>query len=365
MVYSNRADIIKNLPVTLNLRVDYMKILVTGGAGLVGTECCKLFTELGHEVISVDNYTRGKLFGHEAETKANIEHTIKGHTIEHHEMDIRDVKIIELIKKADAVIHTAAQPSHPKSIEIPVEDFQINAYGTLFLLDAVRKHNKEIPFVYCSTHKVYGEAPNYFAYKKTGKRFEPVDRSLWDGFDETTRIDRMMHTPFGVSKTTADLYCQEYAHLYGLKTGIFRMSCITGGAAKATEIHNWEPFFVKKALTGEELTLFGYGGYQVRDVIHAADLAKLFAEFIKRPRPGEVYNIGGGRKNATSLLESIDLIEELTGKKMKYKLGPEREADHIWWISNLNKVKSHYPNWDIRIGLKEVFEDIYQVLSKK
>ena len=341
-----------------------MKILVTGGAGLVGTECCKLFAEQGHEVTSVDNYARGKIFGTEGETKSNIEAVRKEFSIEHHEMDIRNEKIIELIKKTDAIVHTAARPSHPKSIEIPVEDFQINAYGTLFLLDIVRKNNPTAPFVYCSTHKVYGEAPNYFAYKKIGKRFEPIDSSLYDGFDESLRIDRMMHTPFGVSKTTADLYCQEYARLYGLKTGIFRMSCITGGAAKATEIHNWEPFFVKKALTGEELTIFGYGGYQVRDVIHAADLAKLFSEFIKNPRPGEVYNIGGGRKNSISLLESIDLIEDMVGKKMKYKLGPEREADHIWWISNLSKVRNHYPAWDIRIGLKEIFEDIHNALSR-
>ncbi len=341
-----------------------MRVLVTGGAGLVGTECCKLFAGEGWDVVSVDNYMRARIFGAEAETKGNILATRKNFRIEHHELDIRDEKVGELVKSVDVIIHTAAQPSHPRSIEIPVEDFEINALGTLNLLEATRKHNKNAPFIFCSTNKVYGEAPNYFSYKKVGKRLEPHDPSLWDGFDEQLRIDRMMHTPFGVSKTAADLYSQEYAHLYGLKTGIFRMGCITGGAAKATELHNWEPFFVKKAMTGERLTVYGHEGYQVRDVIHAADLAKLFLEFIKAPRPGEVYNIGGARKNSISLLESFDLIEKVTRKKMNYKLGPEREADHIWWISDISKARLHYPAWDIRIGLEEAFTDIFEALSK-
>jgi len=337
-----------------------MKVLITGGAGLVGMECCKLFSERDWEVISVDNYMRGKLFGKEGHTKSNIESIVNEFRIEHHEIDIRDEKIIDLIKKSDAIIHTAAQPSHPKSIEIPLEDFQINAWGTLFLLEAIRNHNREAPFAFCSTNKVYGEMPNYFSYRKVDKRFEPLDPSLKNGFDETLRIDRNMHTPFGVSKVAADLYTQEYAYLYGLKTGVFRMGCITGGVAKAVEM----PYFVKKALTGDTLTIFGHGGYQVRDVIHARDIAKLFYEFIKNPRPGEVYNIGGSRKNSISLLESIDLIEEITGERIKYKLGAEREADHIWWMSNINKAKTHFPKWDVRMGLKEIFTEIYEGVKK-
>jgi CDP-paratose 2-epimerase len=339
-----------------------MKVLITGGAGLVGSECCKLFVEKGWEVISVDNYMRGKLFGAEGDTKQTMMTLLKDYNIEHHELDIRDERIIPLIRRVDAVIHTAAQPSHPKSIEIPIEDFQINAYGTLFLLEALRKYNKDAVFVFCSTNKVYGDAPNYFSYKKVGKRFEPVDPSLWNGFDETLRIDRCMHTPFGVSKVAADLYTQEYARLYGLKTGVFRMGCITGGVAKAVEMHNWEPYFVKKALTGEKLTIYGYEGYQVRDVIHAKDLARLFYEFINNPRPGEVYNIGGSRKNSISLLEAIDLIEKITGKRIKYDFGPTREGDHIWWITNISKVKSHYPRWDVSVGLEEIFKEIYEFL---
>ena len=342
-----------------------MKILITGGAGLVGSECCRLFAEKGCYVISVDNYMRGRLLGKEADTSIIMKKLLKEYDIEHHEMDIRDPKIIGLLKKVDAVIHTAAQPSHPRSIEIPLEDFQINAWGTLLLLEGLRKHNRDAIFIFCSTNKVYGDAPNYFAYKIIGKRYEPVDPRIWDGFDETLRIDQTLHTPFGISKIAADLYTQEYAKLYGLKTGVFRMGCITGGAAMAVEKHNWEPYFVRKALTGETLTIYGYKGYQVRDVIHARDLAKLFYEFINDPKPGEVYNIGGGRKNSISLLEAIDLIEKITGKKIKYKHGPTREGDHIWWITNLKKVKSHYPQWNITYTLKDIFKAQLELLNIK
>jgi len=337
-----------------------MKVLVTGGAGLVGSECCRLFAEKGWYVISVDNYMRGRLLGKEADTSIVMKKLLKEYNIEHYEMDIRDPKMWDLLKKVDATIHTAAQPSHPRSIEIPIEDFQINSWGTLFLLEGLRRYNKDVIFIFCSTNKVYGDAPNYFAYKIVGKRYEPVDPRLWDGFDETLRIDQTLHTPFGVSKTAADLYTQEYARLYGLKTGVFRMGCITGGAAMAAEKHNWEPYFVRKALMGETLTIYGYKGYQVRDVIHAKDLARLFYEFINDPRPGEVYNVGGGRRNSISLLEAIDLIEEITGKRIKYKYGPVREGDHIWWITNLRKVRSHYPQWDITYSLRDIFKEIYE-----
>lgn len=340
------------------------KVVVTGGAGLVGWECCRLFASRDWKVTSIDNFMRGRIFGKEGDTTPNAK-ALTGIGVENHEIDIRDDRVIPLIKDADAVIHTAAQPSHPRSIEIPVEDFQVNAWGTLFLLEALRQHNRDAVFVYCSTNKVYGEVPNYFAYEKVGKRFEPVDPALKDGFDESLRIDRNMHTPFGVSKTCADLYTQEYARLYGLKTGVFRMGCITGGAAKAVEMHNWEPFFVKKALTGEKLTVYGYGGYQVRDVIHARDLAGLFLRFVEKPRPGEVYNVGGGRRNSISLLEAFELIEEVTGRRIQYELGQQREADHIWWISNIGKAKSHYPGWDVKLGLKQVFVEIYETLSGK
>lgn len=341
------------------------KIVITGAAGLVGSECCRLFSEIGYKVIGIDNFMRGKIFGEKGSTLQTMANLRKEYDIEHFNMDIRDEKIVSILKEANIIIHTAAQPSHPKSIEIPMEDFEINALGTLFLLENLRKFNKDAVFLYCSTNKVYGDTPNFFSYKKVNKRFEPISPSLVDGFDENLKTDRCMHTPFGVSKLSADTYTQEYALLYGLKTGVFRMGCITGGAAKAVEMHNWEPYFINKALTGDILTIYGYGGYQVRDIIHAADLAELFYEFIKSPRQGEVYNVGGSRKNSISLLESLDLIESITGNKIKYVHGPSREADHIWWISNISKAILHYPNWKIKRGLKETFSEIYAVLCNQ
>lgn len=340
-----------------------MKVLVTGAAGLVGSECCRLFAAKGWEVTGVDNFMRGKFFGQEGDTSLNST-LLKGMGVQFRNLDIRDKAMVKLLKDADAVIHTAAQPSHPKSIEIPMEDFQVNAFGTLSILDTLRKLNPGVIFVFCSTNKVYGDAPNHFAYEKAGKRFEPVDPALWDGFDTGLRIDRSLHTPFGVSKTTADLYAQEYSYLYGLRTGVFRMGCITGAGARAVEMHNWEPYFVKKALAGEKITIYGYRGYQVRDVIHAEDLARLFYESVLHPRPGEVYNIGGGRPNSISLLEAADLIEEVTGKRLRYEFGKEREGDHKWWISDMSKAHAHYPGWSLQRNLKNIFEEITERLIR-
>lgn len=340
------------------------RILVTGGAGLVGSECCRVFSEAGHDVVSVDNYMRKNLFGEGGDTEQNVQKYLSKYDVDHRAIDIRSDEMADIIKDVDAVIHNAAQPSHPKSIDVPVQDFEINAQGTLNLLEAVRNHNPDIPFAFSSTNKVYGEMPNYFSYEKVGDRFEPVDQSLRDGFDESLRIDQNKHTPFGVSKAAADMYVQEYAKLYGLNASSFRMGCITGGAARAVEMHNWEPYFVKLALTGEQLTIFGYEGYQVRDVLHARDLANLYLKFVNDPRQGEVYNVGGGRKNSTSLLEAIDLIEELTGKEMDYKHGEQRKADHQWWISDISKVKNHF-GWEQDFTVRKTFKEIVNTLEQE
>jgi CDP-paratose 2-epimerase len=337
-------------------------ILVTGGAGLVGSECCRLLVENGYEVISVDNYARGDIFGDDGDTEQTAENRLLDENIDHCVMDIRDDELEDIVADVDGVIHTAAQPSHPKSIDIPVEDFDINVRGTLKILETVRKRNPDIPFVFTSTNKVYGEVPNFYSYEKSGERFEPVDETLYDGFDESLRIDQNMHTPFGVSKASADLYVQEYARMYDLDAACFRMGCITGGAARAVELHNWEPYFVKLALTGEELTVYGYEGYQVRDVIHARDLADLFVRYLENPRSGEVYNVGGGRENSISLRESFDLIEDVTGNELSYTHGEQRKADHQWWISDLSKVRSHYPGWELSYDLREIFEEITRAL---
>lgn len=336
-------------------------ILVTGGAGLVGTECCMLLAERGYDVLSVDNYTRGDIFGAKGDTESNVSN--RDHPrIDHREVDIRSEEMVDIVTSVDGIIHTAAQPSHPKSIDIPYIDFDINVRATLEMLETVRSKNSDIPFVFCSTNKVYGEVPNFYSYDTVGQRFEPTDETLWDGFDESLRIDQNMHTPFGVSKAAADLYVQEYAKLYDIDAACFRMGCITGGAARAVELHNWEPYFVKLALTGEELTVYGYDGYQVRDVLHARDLADLFWRYLERPRRGEVYNVGGGRDNSISLLESFDLIEEVTGERLQYTTGDQRKADHQWWISDLSKVRSHYPDWEIENDLRDIFEEIADAL---
>lgn len=341
------------------------KILVTGGAGLVGSECCKLLAREGYDVMSIDNYARGDFFGGSGDTEANVEKHLVNAEIDHRVMDIRDEEVVDLVGEVDGIIHTAAQPSHPKSIEIPYEDFEVNVQGTMNLLEAVRKYNSDIPFVFTSTNKVYGEVPNFYSYERVDERFEPVDDTLRQGFDESLRIDQNKHTPFGASKAAADLYVQEYAKMYGIDAACFRMGCITGGAARAVELHNWEPYFVKLALTGGELTIFGYEGYQVRDVIHARDLADLFLRYIESPKSGEVYNVGGGRENSISLRESFDLIENVTGKELSYTFGEKREADHQWWISDLSKVKSDYPGWELEYGLEEIFEDIDQALRSE
>jgi len=335
-----------------------MKVLVTGGAGLVGSYSCKHFAEQGHDVVAVDNFMRGKIFGDSGSTSGNAIQLKKEYSrIDFHEIDIRDTdKLAPLIKGCDIIVHTAAQPSHPKSIEIPLEDFSINAFGTLNILESVRKHADNATFIFTSTNKVYGENPNKLDIIEKETRY---DYQKIDGIDENMPLDNTMHTPFGVSKVAADLYCQEYASLYGIKTGIFRLGCITGPMAKAVEMHNWEPYFVKANLDERQLNIYGFKGKQVRDVIDARDLVAAFVEFIKKPRPGEFYNMGGGRKNSVSLLESFKIIESITGKPMKYVIKEGREGDHQVYISDLSKFKSHYPTWDIRIDLNKVFTDLH------
>lgn len=352
-------------------------VLITGSAGLVGSECSKLFATVkggadiieGWNVIAIDNFFRGKTFGKEADTAENAVILKEQYGIETINIDFADDAIIDYIKQADAIIHNASQPSHPKSVEIPLKDFTTNTAKTLMLLEYVRKYNPKAVFVFSSTNKCYGEAPNYYGYRKVGKRYEPIDKQIWDGFDEKTRTDAILHTPFGVSKLSADMYVQEYAKLYKLRTGIFRMGCISGGMSKASEYQNWIPFFIKKALTGEKLSIYGHEGYQVRDIIHASDLAVLYLQFINSADidkiAGEVYNIGGGRANSISLLEAIDLIEEITGRRINYEFAPERDADHQWWITNMNKIKNAFPLWGITKDLWAIFQDIYWSLGNR
>lgn len=342
-----------------------MKVLITGGAGLIGSSCCKLFSEKGWQVISVDNNMRQTIFGKEADTSINIkEHNLhEDPNITFVQVDIREEEVMKkIIKDVDAIVHCAAQPSHPRSLEIPMEDFQINAYGTLLLLELVRNNNPQIPFAFLSTNKVYGDYPNYFNYKVVGKRYE--NAALY-AFDETLPIDRCGHTPFGVSKVAADLYCQEYAINYGLKTATFRGGCLTGKGSRAVELHGYLPYIIKCALTDKVYTIYG-GGYRVRDQIHSSDVASAVYHFIEKPKPnrlglyGKPYNLGGGRQNSISIFETIAAIKVKTGKDLKWKEGQERESDHLWWISDISKFKHDYPDWDITKDLDFIFNEIIQ-----
>lgn len=346
------------------------KVLITGAAGLIGSACCKLFLEKGWSVLGVDNNIRGAIFGKDASTHANIDEDdiFSNPNLKMVEADIRDEeKMKKSICEADAIVHTAAQPSHPKSLEMPMEDFQINAYGTLLLLELIRKNNKDAPFAFMSSNKVYGDYPNFFNYKIVGKRFENM---ATDSFNEELPIDRCGHTPFGVSKVAADLYCQEYAINYDLKTATFRGGCLTGKNSRAVEMHGYLPFIIKCALTGQEYTIFG-GGYRVRDQIHSTDVAAALYSFVNKPAPtplghyGQPYNLGGGRDNSISIFETIDAIKAKTKMDLKSKEGSERESDHLWWISDVSKFKRHYPEWVMAKDLDYIFNEIIEYYINK
>lgn len=347
-----------------------MKILVTGGIGLIGSACLDLFLKESHEVISVDNNTRKALFGNDADNELNAQENnfSESENLELIDADIRDKELMsKLVKKADAIVHLAAQPSHPKSLEIPMEDFQINAFGTLQLLELTRQLNPEIPFAFMSTNKVYGDYPNYFNYKVVGKRFE---NTAMDSFNEELPVDRCGHTPFGVSKLAADIYTQEYAINYGLKTATLRGGCLTGKNSRAVEMHGYLPYIIKCALTKKKYRIYG-GGNRVRDQIHSYDVATCIYEFIKNPKPnniglyGKPYNLGGERKNSISIFETIDAIKAKIGMGLEYEKAPERESDHIWWISDMSKFKKDYPNWKITKDLDYIFNEIIEYYIKE
>lgn len=328
------------------------RVLITGSSGLIGSACVEKFLSEGWFVYGVDNFSRGTIFGKDGDTRSNLAALKNRKNFEFVESDIRNSEIIiPIVQSVNAIVHCAAQPSHPRSLEIPMEDFQINAFGTLNLLEIARLHNKDIPFAFMSSNKVYGDYPNYYNYSIVDngiyKRYENV---ALDSFDETLPIDRCGHTPFGVSKVAADLYCQEYARNYGMKTATFRGGCLIGSNQKAVEMHGFLGFFTKQIVLQNELKLFG-GGYRVRDNIHSSDVASVLYKWITKPKPdqfgiyGKPYNLGGMRQNSVSIFETIRAIEAKTGIKAKFTEAPERESDHIWWISSMSKFKDDYPEW--------------------
>jgi CDP-paratose 2-epimerase len=338
-------------------------VLVTGSSGLIGSEAVEHFERLGHQVHGIDNNMRRIFFGDPGDTSWNLDRlrrTTKNFT--HHNLDIRDRIALETLfrsERFDLIVHCAAQPSHDKARDIPILDFEVNALGTVNLLEATRLHCPEAVFILLSTNKVYGDAPNELPLKELETRWEYARPEDYNGINETCRIDRTLHSLFGASKASADLMAQEYGRYFGMKVCIFRGGCLTGPSHSGVELHGFLSYLVKMAISGGIYSVFGYKGKQVRDNIHSYDVVSAIEEFAAKPRCGEVYNLGGGRENSVSMLEAICKIEQMTGNKVNWKYVEEnRKGDHICYISDLGKFKSHYPNWDITIGLDELFRQI-------
>lgn len=341
-----------------------MNILVTGSAGLIGSEAVKYFCERGDDVHGIDNNMRQYFFGPEASTDWNrkqLEEQFKNYT--HHTLDIRDCAALETLFKAksfDVIIHTAAQPSHDWAAKEPLTDFGVNAQGTMHLLELTRLHAPEAIFIFTSTNKVYGDRPNTLPYVELETRWElPENHRYYPGIDESMSIDGSIHSVFGASKIAADVMVQEYGKYFGMKTGVFRGGCLTGPSHSATRLHGFLAYLMRCIARGEPYTICGYKAKQVRDNIHSADVLNAFAAFIENPHPGEAYNIGGTRFSNISMLEAIAKSEKLLGKKAQITLSEEaRIGDHIWYISDMSKFKAHYPSWTQTYDIDNIMEEI-------
>lgn len=341
------------------------KLLVTGSSGLIGSEVVSFFADEGWEVHGVDNNMRADFFGPAGDTTWNLERLRATHrNFCHHELDIRDragVRALVAELRPDAIVHTAAQPSHDLAARRPFDDFDVNAVGTLNLLEAARLACPESPFVHMSTNKVYGDAPNEIPLVELATRWDYADPAYRDGIPETFRIDQSKHSIFGASKVAADIMVQEYGRYFGMPTCALRGGCLTGPNHSGVELHGFLSYLIKCNVEGCVYKVFGYKGKQVRDNIHSWDVAQFIKRFIESPRQGEVYNLGGGRNNSISILEAFALIEQISGRKMRWEYVEEnRKGDHICYISNLSKMKAHYPGWDITKDLKTIFVEIYE-----
>ncbi|MEI8317047.1 MAG: NAD-dependent epimerase/dehydratase family protein [Planctomycetia bacterium] len=345
-------------------------ILVTGSSGLIGSEVVTHFHERGWDVHGIDNNQRAVFFGPAGDTRWNQQRLASELVrFRHHEVDIRDrERILEVIAeiRPHAVVHTAAQPSHDRAADIPFDDFDTNATGTLNLLEACRRYAKESPFVQMSTNKVYGDAPNEIPMNELATRWDYADSRYDHGIPETFRIDASKHSLFGASKVAADVMTQEYGRYFGMPTVCLRGGCLTGPAHSGVELHGFLSYLMRCNVEGRTYNVFGYKGKQVRDNIHAFDVASFIEHFIAAPRSGEVYNIGGGRANSCSILEAFEHAEEVTGKKMQWQyVEKAREGDHICYISDLRKMESHYPSWRIIKSLRDIFNEIAKSWTDK
>jgi len=343
-------------------------ILVTGSAGLIGSESVRFFCDRGYTVVGIDNNMRQFFFGEDASTDWNRDQLLHdyGEKYFHHEVDIRDQEAITNIfktynKDIDLIIHAAAQPSHDWAAREPYTDFTINANGTLVLLENTRQICPEATFIFCSTNKVYGDNPNYLPFVEQELRWEIEEtHPYWKGIDETMSIDNCKHSLFGASKVAADILVQEYGCYFGMRTATFRGGCLTGPNHSGTELHGFLSYLMKCTLSGTRYTIYGYKGKQVRDNIHSYDLVNAFYQFYQAPRIGEVYNIGGGRFSNCSILEAIQVCERIADRKLNWSyVESNRIGDHIWWISDLRKFKTHYPEWNLTYGIEEILKEIF------
>jgi CDP-paratose 2-epimerase len=341
-----------------------VKVLVTGCCGLIGSELVTFFDSRAQCVVGVDNNMRADFFGPEGDTQWNLRrlHETTRH-FRHYHLDIRNrCGLVGLVRSEgpfDLIIHAAAQPSHDLAASRPFDDFDVNAVGTMNLLEITRQHSSDAAFVFMSTNKVYGDAPNELSLKELDRRWDYARAEDYDGISEQMRIDHSKHSIFGAGKVAADIMTQEYGRYFGMKTHCLRAGCLTGPYHSGVELHGFLSYLVKTQLSGQTYRVFGYKGKQVRDNIHSCDVARAIEEIYNNPRCSEVYNLGGGRQNSCSILEAFDRVEQLTGKKINYEyIDNNREGDHICYISNLARFQSHYPRWEISKSLDDIFSEI-------
>lgn len=345
-----------------------MQVLVTGSSGLIGSEAVTHFDSQGYDVVGVDNNMRREFFGPPGDTLWNLGRlqSVTRH-FTHESIDIRDrAAIMDLFQRNrfDLIVHCAAQPSHDKAKDIPFVDFEVNAVGTLNILEALRQHAPRAAMVFMSTNKVYGDAPNEVPLVELETRWDYARPEDYNGISESCRVDQCLHSVFGASKAAADIMAQEYGRYFGLNVGIFRGGCLTGPAHSGVELHGFMSYLARCVVKGIPYRIYGYKGKQVRDQIHSSDVVRAMQAFAENPRPGEVYNLGGGRANSASLMESISMVEQASGRALEHSyVEQNRIGDHICYISDLTKLKTHYPNWSIQRDLPSIVEEIVSALQ--
>src|SRR5215472_3570873 len=336
------------------------KVLITGSGGLIGSDCARTLAKEGWSVVGVDNDMRQQFFGAAGTTRPVVRSLVESvPDYRHFDLDIRDRQAVRDLFEAerpDFIIHTAAQPSHDKAASIPYDDFDVNALGTMNVLVAARDFCKESPFCFTSTNKVYGDRPNYLPLKELDKRWEYADGL--DGIDENMSIDNCLHSIFGASKVAADVMCQEFGRYFQMPIGVFRGGCLTGPQHAGVELHGYLSYIIDCAITGRNYTLYGYKGKQVRDQIHSYDVAQLFLAIFRRPCFGEAFNLGGGRSNSISILETLDMLAEF-GFHLNYEYKDQnRLGDHICYISDLTKIHSFFPDWRLTYDLPRITSEM-------